>query len=237
MTLEKLLEIKKGDIVTVVGAGGKTSLITYLTKTYSSKNKVLLSTTTKIYLPKKSDYDNKIMSTNLSNTFIKEGVTLYGQYINNENKVMGVNFKELDVIIKDFDYSFIEGDGSKHKKLKGWNEYEPLVYPKTTKNIGILDISAYGMCINNRNIHRLDQFLKICGRNNGKINLENLKNVVLNKNGLFKNSVGEKILFINKVESKEKEEMAIKLISMIKNKDEDIKIVYGSLMTGMYKVG
>lgn len=237
MTLGRLLEINRGDIVTVVGAGGKTSLITYLTKAYSSTNKVLLTTTTKIYLPKKSDYNNKIMSTNLSHTFIKEGVTLYGQYINNENKVIGVSFKDLDIIIKNFDYSFIEGDGSKHKKLKGWNEYEPLVYPKTTKNIGVLDISSYGMCINDRNIHRLDQFLKICGEHNGKIDLENLKNVVLNKNGLFKNSVGEKILFINKVESKEKEELTLKLISIIKNKNKDIKIVYGSLMTGIYKVG
>ncbi|MGL5751828.1 MAG: selenium cofactor biosynthesis protein YqeC, partial [Paraclostridium sp.] len=144
MTLESLLEIKKGDIVTVVGAGGKTSLINYLIKVHSSESRVLLSTTTKIYLPKESDYNNKIMLTNERNTFIKKGVTLYGKYINDEQKVVGASFKDLDNIIKEFDYSFIEGDGSKRKKLKGWNENEPLVYPKTTKNIGVLDISSYG---------------------------------------------------------------------------------------------
>lgn len=237
MTLEELLEIKKGDIVTVVGAGGKTSLITYLTKVYSGSNKVLLSTTTKIYLPKESDYNNIIMLTNKCDTFIKEGVTLYGKCINKENKVVGASFKELDYIIEEFDYSFIEGDGSKRKKLKGWNENEPLVYPETTKNIGVLDISSYGIKVNMRNIHRLEIFLKICGEVNDTISLENLKNVVLNKNGLFKNSVGQKILFINKVEGKEKEELALKLIDMIRSKDKDIKIIYGSLMTGSYKVG
>ena len=30
--LEQLLEIKENDVITVVGAGGKTSLITYLSK-------------------------------------------------------------------------------------------------------------------------------------------------------------------------------------------------------------
>ncbi|MFR9071335.1 MAG: hypothetical protein ACLVIU_13310, partial [Paraclostridium sp.] len=44
--LKKLLEIKEKDIITVVGAGGKTSLITYLTKEFSSDYKVLLTTTT-----------------------------------------------------------------------------------------------------------------------------------------------------------------------------------------------
>lgn len=237
MTLEGLLGIKKGDVITVVGAGGKTSLITYLTKTYSGQNKVLLTTTTKIYLPKKSDYNNKIMLTDKCNTFIKEGVTLYGKYIDDENKVIGVGFKEIEDIIEKFDYTFIEGDGSKHKRLKGWNEYEPLVCTKTTKNIGVLDISSYGMVINNRNIHRLDQFLKICGEVNGAISLENMKNIVLHKNGLFKNSVGEKILFINKVENIQKEELANELIKNIKRKSKDIKIIYGSLMTGIYKVG
>lgn len=237
MSLEKLLEIKKGDVVTVVGAGGKTSLITYLTKAFSSNNKVLLSTTTKIYLPKESDYNNKIMLTDKCNTFIKEGVTLYGKYINEEKKVVGASFEELDEIIEEFDYSFIEGDGSKRKKLKGWHDNEPLVYHKTTKNIGVLDISSYGMNINTNNIHRLKMFLEICGEVDKKISLENLKNVVLHENGLFKNSTGQKILFINKVESKEKEDLALSLVKMIKDKDNNIKIIYGSLMTGNYKVG
>ena len=40
--LEQLLEIKVNDVITVVGAGGKTSLITYLSKQLSSEYSVLL---------------------------------------------------------------------------------------------------------------------------------------------------------------------------------------------------
>ncbi|RDC50893.1 putative selenium-dependent hydroxylase accessory protein YqeC, partial [Acinetobacter sp. RIT592] len=78
---------------------------------------------------------------------------------------------------------------------------------------------------------------KICGEVESRITLENLKNIVLNKNGLFKNSIGEKILFINKVDNEKREELVDKLISMIKKEDESIKIIYGSLIKNFYKEG
>ncbi|MDX5709315.1 putative selenium-dependent hydroxylase accessory protein YqeC, partial [Clostridioides difficile] len=50
--------IEKNEIITVVGAGGKTSFINYFANFYRDKLKVLLTTTTKIYVP--NDYDNII---------------------------------------------------------------------------------------------------------------------------------------------------------------------------------
>lgn len=236
--LKKLLDIDKNDVITVVGAGGKTSLITYLTKQFSSDYKVLLTTTTKIYLPKSSDYNNVIMLEEKSNTLINnKGITLCGKYIDKDKKVVGLKFNELDNILEKFDITFIEGDGSKRKKLKGWKEDEPLVHPKTTKNIGILDITAYQMDINEKNIHRLDKFLDICGECYDKVSLENLKNVVLNKDGLFKNSVGQKILFINKVDNRYRETLALDLVNLIHEYDNSIKIIYGSLMRNYYMKG
>lgn len=234
--LKKLLEIDKNDIITVVGAGGKTSLITYLTKQFSSEYKVLLTTTTKIYLPKSSDYDNKIMLTKKSDTFIiNKGITLCGRCINDENKVIGLNFDDLDNLVSKFDISFIEGDGSKRKKLKGWKDDEPLVYKKTTKTIGVLDITSYDMYINDKNIHRLDKFINICGLCNNKITLENLKNIVLHEQGLFKNSKGQKILFINKVENRYREKLVKDLIKLIRKENYTIDIVYGSLIKNYYR--
>ena len=93
------------------------------------------------------------------------------------------------------------------------------------------------MYINETNIHRVDKFLEICGEVNNKVSLENLKNIILNKNGLFKNSVGEKILFINKVENSYKEELTDKLIKMIKKEDNNMKFIYGSLIKDYYKKG
>ena len=247
MNLFDIVDIDKDDIVTVVGAGGKTSLINYLAKHYQIDHKILVTTTTKIYKPdnefKYSMYllDNITKATNVL-LDIKNGIVVCGQYINDEEKIVGIGFEELDRITPKFDLSLIEGDGSKRKKIKGWNNNEPVVYPSTKKTIGILDITSYDMDINEVNIHRLDELKKITNINkNEKINFDNLCDIVLNDNGMFKNAMGENVLFINKVENTYYENIANDLIEHIKNKNKiinkNINIVYGSIKQGIIKRG
>ena len=224
--------IEKNEIITVVGAGGKTSFINYFANFYRDKLKVLLTTTTKIYVP--NDYDNIIIT--IDGTVIPSichGITVCGSYINNENKLVSIDSSILDEIVDQFDLVLIEGDGSKRKK--GWNAKEPVVYHKTTKTIGILDITSFGMNINEENIHRVEIFKKIANLDTSSINssstvsIENLKNIVLNPNGLFKNYSGKRVLFINKVENEKYKNLAIKLIENIKEYESEIEIFYGSV--------
>ena len=60
-SLINTFQINKKDIITIVGAGGKTSLMlsasSYLRKDY----KVLVTTTTHIYMPEKKYYDEMIV--------------------------------------------------------------------------------------------------------------------------------------------------------------------------------
>ena len=53
--LKDILGINKKDVISIVGAGGKTTMLFSLSK--ELKGKVCLSTTTKIFMPIKSDYD------------------------------------------------------------------------------------------------------------------------------------------------------------------------------------
>ena len=48
--LTKVFDIKKGDIITITGAGGKTSLMFSLARELSTLGRVLVTTTTKIFL-------------------------------------------------------------------------------------------------------------------------------------------------------------------------------------------
>ena len=131
------------EIITVVGAGGKTSFINYFTQIHRESLKVLFTTTTKIYVPKKNTYDILFMNdTDKKHISLKNsGVVVAGKYINQENKIIGLNFEEISNIEKYFDLILIEGDGSKKKSLKGWRENEPVIYPKSNKVIGIVDIT------------------------------------------------------------------------------------------------
>lgn len=240
--IAKIFNIKKKDIITLIGAGGKTSFINYISKELRYEYSILLTTTTKIYMPNKDLYDRIYLLQNLNNSYIyenKNGVTVIGKYINNENKIIGLDFNELKGLDQTFDLLLIEGDGSKRKKLKGWNENEPVVYNKTTKTIGILDITSYNMEISDQNIHRLKKFkylIDIKNINDKYINLDILYQMILNKNGLFKNAIGDKILFINKAENKYYEDLSIQLAKKITKQNKDIKIYYGSIKLEVFKI-
>lgn len=300
-------DIKNKDIITIVGAGGKTSLMFSASSLFRKDYKVLVTTTTHIYLPDKNLYDEMIMLSDIKDDKgnrenqkydnedynnenyndenyndennnnekysdiiknNKKGVYVIGNYIvnnsnsNNSNcnidgskanppKIKGLTFDQLDKITPYFDLVIIEGDGSKEKPLKGWNDKEPVVYHKTTKTIGVVDISSIGLYINEENIHRVEKFLKIIDKDSKIINqdletnnkkslkvvkLEHVKNLVLHENGLFKIYKGEKILFINKVESNNNKIHALNLIENIKNENPSYidKFIYGSVFKNKF---
>ena len=64
------------------------------------------------------------------------------------------------------------------------------------------------------------------------------KNIALNKNGLFKISKGERILFINKAENIDDKINATLLISKIKNEDYSFidRFVYGSIIENKFYI-
>lgn len=237
MILGDIIDVSKNEIMTVVGAGGKTSFVNYFANYYRKQAKVLLTTTTKMYLPQKEIYNDIFMLDADENiTFPNQcGVTVCGKRINKENKIIGLDFEDLNSIVDNFELVLIEGDGSKKKKLKGWNNTEPVVCKRTTITIGILDITSYNMDINEENIHRLDEFINITKSCKGKVSIYDLKNIILNPKGLFKNSKGKKILFINKVENNEYEELAKDVISLINKEEHDIGTFYGSIKQGYCK--
>ncbi len=232
-----MIKLDKTEIITVVGAGGKTSLINYIANKYKDRVKILLTTTTKIYVPSKDLYKYIYMLDENEKIDIHAdlGIIVIGKFINKEKKIVGLDFDNLKHLTPKFDLILIEGDGSKKKKLKGWNDAEPVVYPKSTKTIGILDITSYDMPINDENIHRLKEFKEIIKNNNSKVDINNFIDIILNENGLFKNAYGEKILFINKVENDENEDRAKQLISKINEHKHNLTIVYGSIKNDYFK--
>lgn len=187
-------------VVSVVGAGGKTTLIFSLAERLKSDYKVLVTTSTKIGLPGKNQYDfMAIGSENFPglNSLKQKGIYVYGSSVNDENKLVGLESELLDSLAAYFDFILIESDGAKRKLIKGWNLYEPVICKSTTHTIGVLNLNALGMEVNEDNVHRVWEFMKITGAKVGeKIKTEHLARLVFHKNGLFKASRGERIVFL-----------------------------------------
>ncbi|MCJ7691300.1 MAG: selenium cofactor biosynthesis protein YqeC [Clostridiaceae bacterium] len=242
MKLSNYLGLKKSDIISIVGAGGKTTMMFKIAEELRGLNKVLVSTTTKIYVPLEDRYDFMCTDSEMLQRYIhmkENGIYILGSGVNCENKILGLYEEDLDELAPYFDYILIEADGAKKKHLKGWSELEPVIYRKTTKTVGILDIQALGMIISEVNVHRSKLFCELTGAKHGEtVQLEHLLKIIINPLGLFKAALGEKILYINKVESANDLILAKSLLNEINLKDERLidKVVIGSLKTDM-KVG
>lgn len=242
MKLKELLDLKKECIVSIVGAGGKTSLMFNLAEELKEESKVLVTTTTKIFLPSKNQYDYMCLDKKDYGYYSQvnnKGIYIFGNSLNEAGKVIGLDSNTIETFSKSFNYTLIEADGSKMKPIKGWNINEPVICKKTNKTIGILDIKTINKRINDTNVHRLEEFLKLTNSTiNEPINIQHLISLILHPNGLFKNALGEKILFINKIENADELLIANKLLESLLEKSNICfnKVILGSLMSKKYQL-
>ena len=148
--LKDLLKLKEKDIVSIVGSGGKTTTMYGLARELIN-SKVLITTSTKIFVDNQEDF---VTINNISKLFemeIEPKIYLTGNTINNK-KFTGITNEQLEEIEDKFDNILIEADGSRNLPLKGWRENEPVILNKTNKKlkeIGFkyvtLDMAGYEM--------------------------------------------------------------------------------------------
>lgn len=236
--LKDLLGLYKGCVVSITGAGGKTSLMFALGEELRKDYKVLVTTTTKIFMPLREKYDFLYLLKNKDMEYrcrVDNGIYVVGKYSSEEGKLIGLDCGELSSESEYFDFILIEADGSKRKPLKGWKENEPVICGGTGMTIGVLDIQSVGLRVNEENIHRVDRFSNITGAKIGeKVEIEHIESMIFHPEGLFKASAGERILYINKVENDEDSENLNRLMEVIRdrNKGYITKAISGSVIQG-----
>lgn len=221
--------LAKDDIVAIVGAGGKTSLMFKLAEEAANHGmRVLVTTSTKIYVPQPHQYTALDMTGELfAQTKISEpGIYVGGILMSGTNKLAGVSFTLLKQRLQAFDLILIEADGAAEKSLKGWKNSEPVIPSFATKTIGVLDIQVVGAEVSEKLVHRLEIFSQLTEAAKGDlISLPHLAKLIAHPNGLFGKAIGRKILFLNKAESPGQRDHARKLAQML----QCLTILYGSL--------
>ncbi|MEI0747290.1 selenium cofactor biosynthesis protein YqeC [Brachyspira pulli] len=128
------------EIILVCGAGGKTSYIKNMAESYKNK-KVLITTTTKIFKPKKyiDDID--------SHSFDNDNIIILGKEFD-DKKLMYAGDDILEKAMHYADIIFIEADGAKYHAIKIPNENEPVIpeflYGKIDKILVIMGLHSLG---------------------------------------------------------------------------------------------
>lgn len=201
LLIEKFKLKENREMISFVGAGGKTTTIFALAKELKGLGKkVLVTTTTAIYKPEQV-FDYYFLQHIEEDFQAREGtISIFAERLEG-GKLRGVAREELDRIYRSnsFDFILIEGDGSKEKPIKAPREGEPIIPDLTTKTIGIIGMDSLGKEINENNVHRSELFLNIVKKKKGeKIEGKDIVKLVVDPKGLFKSSRGDKILLLNK---------------------------------------
>ncbi|NLB20617.1 MAG: putative selenium-dependent hydroxylase accessory protein YqeC, partial [Clostridium sp.] len=220
-------------------AGGKTTMVNRLTESLRKEHKILVSSTTTFIKPSITSYDFIDYYYNQEydlGAIGENGIYMIGRGRTQEDLVMGVEKEDIEYLSAGFDHTIIECDFSNGRPLKGFRDYEPIIPNTTDVTVGIIDIQALGLLVNSANIHNLDKYIELTGSTIGSlVTIKHLAKIIDDKNALFKNAVGKKVLFINKVEKELDQALALSLYEAI-NLDQLDLVIEGSLVMERYDV-
>lgn len=230
------IDLNKKEIISFVGAGGKTTAIFKLAKELRNlKKKVLISTTTHIFLPNKGDYDKFYLKDIKPDENIPpSSISVIGEKILGA-KLKGLGKLNLEKLIERdlFDFYLIEADGAKLKAIKAPNCYEPVIVDLTSKTVGLIGLDALGEEISNA-AHRYEILMDLLNKNSYQnIEIEDIVNLTLHRCGLFKDAKGETILLLNKADSSNKIQMA-KTIRKELSKYGFKNVIISNILTNNY---
>ncbi len=143
--INKILKIEKG-VTSVIGSGGKTTLIHTLAKELSAHFTVIITTTTHVY---KSDEFVNVVTTHDADNIEKIKSELNAHKVvcvgslaeNGKLTAPCVRIEELSGIC---DYVLVEADGSKGLPLKAHLSFEPVIPDCTLHTILVVGVDCIG---------------------------------------------------------------------------------------------
>lgn len=140
------LELKKGELVSLVGGGGKTTTLFALGKQLAGTT--IMTTTTKMGRERDGGYPVLLNPSNaeLSDAFGQHRSVLVWRGVD-ERKALGVAPEVCDGWMDLADNVVVEADGSRRKPFKAPREFEPVIASRTTMIIACVGADALGRVI------------------------------------------------------------------------------------------
>jgi len=245
------LNLKERAFISLVGAGGKSTLFHRLADELALKNKrIILTTTTKMFSWQLAPFVKKgRLIEGHNEESVRESIKKYfsleskgGRLAVIEEKVEDNNGEEklsgpppdwLDRWWEEriADYFLVEADGAAGRPVKAPASHEPVIPLSTTDLVGVIGINALGLSLQEENVFRSQIFSRLTGLNLGeKVGIEALAFLICHSQGLFKGvPLGcRRHLFINKVEDskvlKMAEELTFEVLKICHRRISDIII-------------
>ncbi|MFM4777065.1 selenium cofactor biosynthesis protein YqeC [Aeromonas veronii] len=161
-------------LISLCGAGGKTSTLFWLAEYFYKQGKrVLITTTTRMFLPAPSHYRELIIETDPVRQLTRcqalpDGptlVALFSHLDERTGKVAGPDLRQIDLLKgqQRFDLILVEADGAHHKLLKVPALHEPCIPHQSDWVIALLGGAMVGANAEPAQIHRWAELQALCG--------------------------------------------------------------------------
>ena len=215
--LSEILNIKPG-LTSIIGSGGKTTLMYKLAKELSASEKVIICTFTKIYKPEHIITPIDPSEEDIKNALSTNSCICVGKLSTDEKLTMPDI--SVEILLKYANYVISEADGSRGLPLKAHRDYEPVIHRKPVNTIQVLGISGINKKIKDA-CHRPETYAETAGASITDEVTPKMAAYVVKKEGLCD------VLIINQVENDDNMKDAEKIADYL-----DIPVYAGEIMKG-----
>jgi probable selenium-dependent hydroxylase accessory protein YqeC len=240
------LQLRDGGVVSLVGAGGKTTLMFQLAHELSSHGQsVLTTTTTKIFKPAPDQSPLVVIAEELPALLEKIKaqapgrlhVTAAGSESAQRNKLIGYSPQLIDAVQKTghFQWIVVEADGARQCPLKAPHAHEPVIPASSSWVIAVVGLDAIGKPLDDRYVFRSQVYSRLTGVPAGApVTAESVVCALSAPNGIMKGFPprSKRIVFLNKAEGRDRRASGAEIArSLLERGNGSIhRVIVGSLL-------
>jgi probable selenium-dependent hydroxylase accessory protein YqeC len=206
---KKALKLREREFISLVGGGGKTTLMFLMADTLTAQGcRVITATTTKIFEPRPDE--TPFLSLGEDEGTVLARVDHYGHVTVASHRVpggklQGITVRQADALWESgrIDYLINEADGAAQRPLKAPESYEPVIPLSTGVLVALVGADAFDAPLTEDRVFRSHIFSRLTGLPLGApISYEAIAKVLTHREGITKGvpRSARIVPFVNKID-------------------------------------
>jgi len=222
--------LEAGGVISLVGAGGKTSLMFRLAQELSAGGEtVLTTTTTRILMPGQgqsrrvilADTAEKILERAAQELSGNRHLTAAAGLSADPGKLAGLTPETVDQLRASqvFDWIIVEADGAAGRPLKAPAGHEPVIPSSSGWLVGMVGLRALGTPLTDQWVFRAEVFSRITGLPPGTaVTEESIAAACVHEQGVLKGAPGECrcLVFLNQADAPGANAAGLRIAGLLK---------------------
>mgnify|MGYP001602980158 FL=1 len=226
--LSAALGLEDARLISLCGAGGKTTLMFALAREFVARGeRVLVTTTTRIARAEAAGAGRGKRAAML----LFSGVTPDGR------KLTGIAPELVDALRRsgEFDRILVEADGADRKPLKASAPHEPVIASATDALVAVAGLNGLGLPLQEGNVFRAQIWAQMTGTRLGSpVDAESIARMAVHAGGFFKGRPpgAKQVLFLNRADTPERRAAAMRVVKLLASSRDRTpeRVVLGCLL-------